>query len=92
MNQPASPPMTEVQIDEFCQTVKGFNPGKASASWSPECGGKTIEALNKLAEVLEKKAKEIKLHIRTLTVEELNELDGFARSGANDNNQQLPLG
>jgi len=66
-------------IEALIKCVKEFDPEKTVGSWSPDEGGEIIVALNKLHETLIKKAAEIKLYVRTLTVEELNELDGFAR-------------
>lgn len=72
-------PNEKAQIESFCQQIKDFAPSELTASWSPESGGDMVIALNKLSETLQKKAAEIKQFVRSLTVEELNDLDGFDR-------------
>jgi len=66
-------------VEMLCLQVKEFDPEKIAGSWSPREGGEIIVALNKLHDSLIKKAAEIKQYVRTLTVEELNDLDGFGR-------------
>lgn len=69
----------QAKIDELHRALSEFDPSKLGASWSPQSGGPKLEKLNELADCLEKKTAEIKSYIRTITVEELNELDGFDR-------------
>jgi hypothetical protein len=66
----------------LCSVVRAFDPARAAGSWEPTAGGDMVAALNRLAETLQKKSAEIKQHTRTLTIEELNELDGFDRCTA----------
>jgi len=62
----------------LCSAVRAFDPAKAAGSWEPN-NGELVAELNRLAETLQKKSAEIKQHIRTITIEELNDLDGFGR-------------
>lgn len=67
----------KLEIDSLCQKVRDLDPSFICASWSPESGGEMIVSLNQLSDAFAKKAAQIKEHVRMLTVEELNELDGF---------------
>jgi hypothetical protein len=67
-----------IRIEEFSQVIMQFDPAQLNSSWTPGSGGAVIAALSKLSNTLQRKAAEIKQHIRCVTVEELNELDGFA--------------
>jgi hypothetical protein len=68
-------------IEEMDIALTCFDPACAVAGWTPTAGGENIASLNKLADEMIEKAAEIKLYLRTLTAEELNELDGFDRCG-----------
>ncbi|HEY9775442.1 MAG TPA: hypothetical protein V6C81_16870 [Planktothrix sp.] len=82
MNEPTSElnsGLCAQSIEHLCQAVKEFDPSTVAGSWAPDNGGEILSSLNKLSDALAKKAAEIKHYVRVLTVEELNELDGFDR-------------
>lgn len=67
-------------IEEMEIALSCFDPACAVPGWTPKAGGEKMDSLNKLASELIEKAAEIKLYLRTITAEELNEIDGFNRN------------
>jgi len=97
MNHESFGACSKIDVDtanlaRFNNLVNQFDPGKMGASWSPESGGDMIVELKNLSETLRKKSAEIKQYIRTLTVEELNDLDGFDRCRVAPQDQADELG
>ncbi|HEY9718372.1 MAG TPA: hypothetical protein V6C69_12945 [Trichormus sp.] len=81
LSENTEPTKDKCCIEVLLVQIKEFDPNKTAGSWAPNEGGEIIVELNKLHDCLVKKAAEIKQYVRTLTVEELNDLDGFARCG-----------